>query len=172
MMDEEDRDTRFAVSLVIALAIAICLLVIALATAAALGAFDKKKAPALAVATPTTGAALAAADDAGAVRVSETLVSVYFAFAKSQLPANAQSVLGPLVEAQRAKGGKLVVSGFHDASGDPALNAELAKQRAFAVRDMLRAFGVSEQAIELSKPAVTMGGADPRHARRVDVSLQ
>jgi outer membrane protein OmpA-like peptidoglycan-associated protein len=170
MMDEEDRDTRFAVSLVIALAIAICLFVIALATAAALGAFDKKKTPAAPVAT--AGTSSLAADDAGAVRVSETLVSVYFAFAKSALPANTQTTLAPLVEAQRAKGGKLVVSGYHDASGDAALNAELAKQRAFAVRDMLLALGLGEQAIELAKPAVTMGGADPRHARRVDISLQ
>ncbi len=170
MMDEEDRDTRFAVSLVIALAIAICLFVIALATAAALGAFDKKKAAAAPAAMAGTSAL--ATDDAGAVRVSETLVSVYFAFAKSALPANTQATLAPLVEAQRAKGGKLVVSGYHDASGDAALNAELAKQRAFAVRDMLLAFGLGEQAIELAKPAVTMGGADPRHARRVDISLQ
>lgn len=171
MMDEEDRDTRFAVSLVIALAIAICLLVIALATAAAFGAFDKKK-PAATVPVASTAMGAPAGDDAGAVRVSETVVSVYFAFAKSALPANSQAALAPLVEAQRTKGGKLVVSGYHDASGDAALNAELAKQRAFAVRDMLRAFGVGESAIELSKPAVTLGGADPRHARRVDVSLQ
>lgn len=178
MMDEEDRDTRFAVSLVIALAIAVCLFVIALATATVLGAFDKKAlgaAPMAAGTTGTTGAAAATAataEDSGAVRVSETLVSVYFAFAKSALPGNTQATLAPLVEAQRARGGKLAVSGFHDASGDAALNAELAKQRALAVRDMLLASGVSESSIELAKPAVTIGGADPRHARRVDVSLQ
>jgi len=66
----------------------------------------------------------------------------------------------------------LVLSGFHDASGDPVANAELAKQRAFAVRDLLATAGVSERGIELAKPAVTTGGADPREARRVDVTLR
>ena len=44
---------------------------------------------------------------------------------------------------------KLVISGYHDASGDPAQNAELAKQRAMAVRDALKTAGVAEDRIEL-----------------------
>ena len=37
-----------------------------------------------------------------------------------------------------ADGKKAVISGYHDATGDPAANAELAKQRAFKVRDTLK----------------------------------
>ena len=37
-----------------------------------------------------------------------------------------------------AAGKKAVVSGYTDATGDPDKNAELAKQRAFAVRDATR----------------------------------
>ena len=66
--------------------------------------------------------------------------------------------------------GKLSVSGFHDAKGDPAKNAELAKQRAMAVRDALKAAGIAEDRIELQKPEVTSAGTDAE-ARRVEVTL-
>ncbi len=66
----------------------------------------------------------------------------------------------------------LVVSGYHDPSGDAAANEALAKQRALAVRDVLMAAGVPEQRIELAKPVSTLGGDDPHIARRVDVTLR
>jgi K(+)-stimulated pyrophosphate-energized sodium pump len=65
-----------------------------------------------------------------------------------------------------------VVSGFHDASGDPVRNAELARQRALAVRDALKAAGVTEDRIELRKPQELVGGADAAEARRVEVALR
>jgi outer membrane protein OmpA-like peptidoglycan-associated protein len=102
-----------------------------------------------------------------------TTVKLYFELGKSELPGDALTRLAPLITAAReAPASVLVLSGFHDASGDPIANAELAKQRAFAVRDLLATAGVSERAIELAKPAVTTGGADPREARRVDVTLR
>jgi K(+)-stimulated pyrophosphate-energized sodium pump len=62
------------------------------------------------------------------------------------------------------------VSGYHDSTGDPAKNAELAKQRAFVVRDVLKAAGVAEDRIELKKPEMMNAGAGD-DARRVDVTL-
>ena len=59
-----------------------------------------------------------------------------------------------------AEGKKAVVSGYTDASGDPAMNEELAKQRAFAVRDALKAAGVAEDKIELKKPEQMTGSGD------------
>ena len=70
-----------------------------------------------------------------------------------------------------AEGKKAVVSGFHDATGDAALNAELAKQRAFAVRDALKALGVAEDKIELKKPEETTASGSNAEARRVEVAL-
>ena len=64
------------------------------------------------------------------------------------------------------------LSGFTDASGDPAKNEELAKQRAFAVRDALKAAGVAEDKIELKKPEQLTGSGDAAQARRVEVALQ
>ena len=75
-----------------------------------------------------------------------------------------------MVSAGKA-GGKAVISGFHDASGDPAQNAELAKQRAIAVRDALKGAGMPEDRIELKKPEQVNAG-DAAEARRVEVSVQ
>ena len=65
-----------------------------------------------------------------------------------------------------------MVSGFTDASGDPAKNAVLAKDRAMAVRDALKAAGIAEDKIELKKPETTTGTGDASSARRVEVALQ
>ena len=66
---------------------------------------------------------------------------------------------------------QLSVSGFHDETGSPEQNAELAKQRALAVRDALVAAGVAEASVELKKPEVMMAGSNAE-ARRVEVSVQ
>ena len=67
-------------------------------------------------------------------------------------------------------GKKAVISGFVDSTGNAEQNAELAKQRAIAVRDQLKALGVAEDQVELEKPANIDAGADAQ-ARRVEVSL-
>jgi K(+)-stimulated pyrophosphate-energized sodium pump len=71
-----------------------------------------------------------------------------------------------------AEGRTAVVSGYTDASGDAAMNEELAKQRAFAVRDALVTAGVPDDRIELKKPEQLTGSGDPAQARRVEVALQ
>ena len=62
------------------------------------------------------------------------------------------------------------MSGFVDSTGNAAQNEELAKQRAFAVRDQLKALGVPEDSIELKKPENIEAGAGAQ-ARRVEVNL-
>ena len=60
------------------------------------------------------------------------------------------------------------------AAGTLAQNQELAKQRAFAVRDALKAAGIDEARIVLDKPQQTeanVAGEDPK-ARRVEVSVK
>ena len=104
--------------------------------------------------------------------VAVDVVKFYFATGKSELPADARSTLETLSKADAGK--KLVISGYHDAQGNLAQNQELAKQRAFAVRDQLRLVGISEQRIVLLKPVSTqgVGGQDDPEARRVEVSLK
>jgi outer membrane protein OmpA-like peptidoglycan-associated protein len=65
----------------------------------------------------------------------------------------------------------LVISGFHDSTGDPAFNIELAKKRAMAVRDALVGAGVAESSVELNKPEETTGSGNMAEARRVEVVI-
>ena len=64
-----------------------------------------------------------------------------------------------------------MIAGFHDPSGDPAHNAELAKQRAKAVRAALMAQGCDPARVQLRKPEQTALGGPPEEARRVEVRL-
>jgi K(+)-stimulated pyrophosphate-energized sodium pump len=49
------------------------------------------------------------------------------------------------------------------------MNAGLAKQRALAVRDALKALGVAEDKVELMKPEQTLADGPANEARRVEV---
>lgn len=74
--------------------------------------------------------------------------------------------------AQAAPARRLVVSGFHDASGGAVLNHDLAKQRAVVVRDALVAMGIDRARLALRKPESTLGGGfDDPQGRRVEVHL-
>jgi ammonium transporter, Amt family len=96
-----------------------------------------------------------------------------FEVGKADLPADAAaSVKGVADYVAANKEAKITVSGYVDASGDPTKNAELAKARAFAVRDALKAAGVAEDRIVLAKPAdIKAGAGGDADARRVEVTL-
>jgi cytochrome c oxidase subunit II len=129
------------------------------------------KTPASLAAASTAAAAPEAAAPAVAAAQSAPL-SVLFATGKSALDAEAQKVLGKAIEMLKTKpDAKIALSGYVDASGSAAKNAELAKQRAFAVRDALTKAGIPAERIELRKPSqVEAGsGADAARARRVDI---
>jgi outer membrane protein OmpA-like peptidoglycan-associated protein len=70
----------------------------------------------------------------------------------------------------KADGVKVDVTGYADASGDPAQNAEIAKNRAKAVRDALQAAGIDEASINMKPPASFTGTGGDAEARRVDVA--
>jgi outer membrane protein OmpA-like peptidoglycan-associated protein len=66
--------------------------------------------------------------------------------------------------------GKAVVMGYADPRGSAELNAELSKNRAFAVREALVADGIAEEAIEMRKPSdVTDETTSLANGRRVDI---
>ena len=98
-------------------------------------------------------------------------LSVLFASGKSAFDAASQSVLSEAVAYLKANPtAKVALSGFVDSTGNAAQNAELAKQRAFAVRDALTKAGVSADRIELRKPSqIEAGSGSATQARRVDI---
>ena len=109
--------------------------------------------------------------DAASVKVENGVVKFYFASGKSDLAAGANAALADVIKG--AQGGrKLVISGYHDATGSAAKNAELAKLRAIAVRDALKTLGVADEKVVLRKPEELKAVGSNAEARRVEVALQ
>ena len=150
MFDEEDRETGFALFLVIALAITVSIATMGIAAGTAISQSGGKSVTA---------------------NKAVTVTRLYFELGKADLPADADAALASFVKSAKEGRRRIGISGYHDASGDAAANAELAKQRALAVRDLLAGAGVPSESIELRKPELTIGDGDPREARRVEVTL-
>lgn len=123
------------------------------------------------VAGPATVSTAQSVSDAASVKVEQGVVKFYFASGKADLATGANEALADVVTGAKA-GRKVTISGFHDATGNAAQNAELAKQRALVVRDALTAAGVDEARIELKKPEQVTGTGSDAEARRVEISLQ
>lgn len=174
-MSSQDNDQENRVVAVVV--IAVILLAVGLAIGMGIhkargGAKTETAAVAVAVAVPAAEPAVVAAPSASdaSVVVEAGVVTFYFASGKAELAVGALDALQDAIAA--AQGGKrLVLSGFHDSTGDPAMNAELAKQRALAVRDALMGAGVAESSLELKKPEQTAGDGSNAEARRVEVVI-
>lgn len=122
---------------------------------------------------PAPVAAPVAVAEAEIAPVGEPLDRVYFGLGKSELPPEGADTVSKTVAALAAKPEAIVLlSGFHDLSGDPAKNAELAKDRALAVKTALQAAGVAAERIKLRKPESTAGDGKPEEARRVEIRVQ
>ncbi len=168
MNDQNDDAQNYALMVLAGVVALVVAGVIALAISTTMG--DNGKATAVAGAPAAPGAMPAAATAGDA---TEPDGRIYFELGSDALPAEASVVLVRVADAARARAGVLVlISGFHDASGDPARNAELAKNRALAVRHALEANGVAPERCVMDKPVEMTGGADPREARRVELRLR
>ncbi len=153
--------------------------IVALMIVPLLGVSAVTKAPAamaptaapVAATAPAAAPAVAAAP-AAPVMVVE-VIKIYFDSGKSDLPADGAKALEPAIaKAKAGAAAKVVISGYHDATGSLEQNQELAKKRAFAVRDAIKAAGVADDRFELKKPELTQGSGDDREARRVEVRVQ
>ncbi len=121
---------------------------------------------------PAPVAAPVAAAPAAAVAAKPESVKVFFASGQTDVPAETAKSLEPVIAFLKGDAAaKAAVSGYHDKTGDPAKNAEIAKQRAFAVKGLLTTAGVADDRIVMSKPVELVGGADDKEARRVEVSI-
>jgi outer membrane protein OmpA-like peptidoglycan-associated protein len=160
MFSQDDDNQGFVFGLLF------CIVAMVISLAIGVGVYKtKSKTPA----APATVAALSA--DEASVKVVDGVVKFYFASGKADLATGGNEALATVVQAVAA-GKRVLVSGFHDASGDPTLNAELAKQRAFAVRDALKTLGVAEDKVELKKPEQALADGPATEARRVEVVVQ
>jgi cytochrome c oxidase subunit II len=95
-----------------------------------------------------------------------------FEVGKTALPADGDKVVAALAGFLKTNAGSSVdLSGFTDKTGNPEKNAELAKERAKAVRDALKAAGVAEDRINMKKPEAITGAGKDEDARRVEINL-
>lgn len=170
---DDDSQQRFALGFLFAL--------IALVVSTVVGVVVYKRgishapaqAPAAAVEAPVPAAApgVVVTEDVASVVVEGGVVKFYFATGKAELAQGANEALADVVKGVLEGGKTAQISGFHDATGDAALNAELAKQRALNVREALKALGVAEEKVELKKPEQTLASGTNAEARRVEVVL-
>jgi outer membrane protein OmpA-like peptidoglycan-associated protein len=134
-----------------------------------------KSTPAPAPAPAATVTAPAPAPVAAPAMVAVGLpAKVYFEVGSATIGADGSKTIGAAADTIKKDGLKVAVTGYTDKTGDVAKNEELAKNRASAVRDALKAAGVAEASVEMKPPMfveVGVGGADAE-ARRVEISKQ
>ncbi|MDE1178936.1 cytochrome c oxidase subunit II [Paraburkholderia sp.] len=116
-----------------------------------------------------SGAAPAAA--ASSADSASLPASIYFDTGKSTLPADAKAAVDAAAAYAKAHpDAKFALSGYTDATGSADINSKLAKDRAVAVRDALKAAGIAEDRIIMKKPETITGGSDAKEARRVQIN--
>lgn len=162
-VQDQDEGTRTAFAILIPLLVLVVGFVVGVGIHKAKGSAPKAVAVAAAPAANAT--------DEPKVVIDGGVVKFYFASGKADLAAGAVQALGEAVKAA-TEGKTLQVSGFHDATGNAEVNAEVAKLRALAVREALMSAGVAEARIVLRKPEELLGAAVNAEARRVDVVIQ
>ena len=99
---------------------------------------------------------------------------VYFEVGSAAIGADSSKTIGAAADMIKKDGLKVALTGYTDKTGDVAKNEELAKSRAAAVRDALKAAGVAEASVEMKPPMfveVGAGGSDAE-ARRVEINKQ
>jgi len=118
---------------------------------------------------------MAAADGLPPPLAEATRSVLYFAVGSAVLEGEQARGMSLLIATMvSTPAAKATVSGYHSASGELSANQELAKQRAFTVRDSLLAAGVVPDRVVLEKPIsaeANLAGEDPA-ARRVEVTVK
>jgi cytochrome c oxidase subunit II len=126
-----------------------------------------------AVAEAAVSAAPAAAASASAAAAATTGLpaKLYFAVGKQDIDSDAKKVLDDVVALLKGEAAsKVALTGYTDKTGNLDKNLELAKERAKAVREALKAAGIAEDRIEMKKPESVTGAADNKEARRVEIN--
>jgi outer membrane protein OmpA-like peptidoglycan-associated protein len=184
-MSDDDSQQNFILGFVMALIALVIFFVIGIVlwhkghnpAAAAQAAAAR---PAVVISAPAPGAEPKVAEvtetvtvtipDGASIRVTDGVVNFYFATGSADLAPGAAEALAAVIKGVES-GRKAVVSGFHDTTGDAAINEQLAKKRAEMVRDVLVGLGVPAAKIDLQRPEVTAGSGNNTEARRVEVKL-
>lgn len=191
IFDEEDRELNLVLPLVIGVAVAVAIGILlfaalgfkgksvsgnaAAASNAAISSAAISTTPSMSP-TPSmsSSASIASAVPASIIAAATILpAQIYFASGNNRIDADGQRVIMESIEQLKSTTpAKIAIAGFVDATGSAAVNAELAKQRAVAVRDALQAAGIAGGRLVLSKPdQISAKSVDDRADRVVEVSV-
>lgn len=119
------------------------------------------------IGAPAVPAAAPAANPIAAAL--NVLGKIFFATGKADIDtAGGDAIKAAAKALAENKAAKLDISGFADSIGNQDQNMDLAKRRALAVRDALKAAGLAEDRINLKKPEFMVGVASAE-SRRVDL---
>ena len=182
--NEDDSQTYFILGLAVGIIALIILLVVGVAigsrTAGGERAAPSPTTVSMVSAAPVQGAPAATAvvtesvvvvvPEGASIRVEGGVVKFYFATGSADLAPGAAEALAAVIQGVGA-GKKAQISGYHDATGDPAVNEELAKRRAQTVQDVLVGLGVPPAQVAMKKPEASTGSGTDAQARRVEVKL-
>jgi outer membrane protein OmpA-like peptidoglycan-associated protein len=181
-MNEDDSQQKFALGFLVILVALVISFVVGIAfwhkghnaaakakPAVAAAAVPAAPATSMTVAEVTETVTVVIPDGAS-IRVADGVVNFYFATGSADLAPGAAEALAAVIKGVES-GRKAVVSGFHDTTGDAAINEQLAKKRAEMIRDVLVGLGVPVSKIDLQRPPVTAGSGNNAEARRVEVKL-
>jgi len=132
------------------------------------------KSPAPVPAPVTAPKVAAPATTAPAPAVASLPAKVYFEVGSAAIGADAGKTVTAAADAIKKDNLKVSVTGYTDKTGDVAKNEELAKNRAAAVRDALKAAGVPDANVEMKPPMFVEVGAagSDAEARRVEIGKQ
>lgn len=174
-MENNDSEQKAALGIVWAIVGVVVVSVLLLAGYFGLTSGKGGSQPAATVSAPRNADAPAVANVAASTEQAAAgvpaAVKIFFETGKSEVPASAATDVAPIAMYLKANSAATVaVSGYHDASGNADVNAEVSKERAKAVRAVLVAAGVEEGRVVLDKPQVSLAGNDA-DARRVEVTV-
>jgi outer membrane protein OmpA-like peptidoglycan-associated protein len=134
--------------------------------------FSSKPTPPAPAPAPKAAAVPAPAPTPAPVAAAGYPFKVYFETGSAVVGPVASATVTAAAEAIKKDSAKVAITGHTDRTGDVAANEKLAKDRATAVRDALKAAGIAEGNIELRPPVfveVGAGGPD-QEARRVEIN--
>jgi membrane fusion protein (multidrug efflux system) len=130
------------------------------------------------VAPPSTAAPVSASASKGATKGTAappagraTTATVSFATGSATLDGRALEIIQAAAINLKTTTQPIIITGYTDRTGNHAVNANLAKQRAIAVRDALLKAGVPAERLQLKEPLDITGSGTDTDARRVDITV-
>lgn len=97
---------------------------------------------------------------------------VYFESGDARIDEQDRMRIASVAQSARNSDRNIAITGYADATGDEDENYELAKDRAWAVRDALVDEGVAENHIVMDPPKSVADTATTDEARRVDIAMR